>query len=151
MGTVLSSIDFRRATENDFDFLYALHVATMKEYVDKTWGWNDVFQETTFRKRYIPAELQIITCDGKDMGMLSIEEREDDVFLRAIEVHPDYQNKGVATSIIHTIIADGIQKKKPVRLYVLKANPAKRLYDRLGFSIIEETATHYIMLTSISN
>jgi len=31
-------IGFRPAAENDIDFLYALHVATMKAYVDKIWA-----------------------------------------------------------------------------------------------------------------
>jgi len=134
--------------ESDIDFLYALHVATMKDYVDKTWGWEDAFQESVFRKNYVPGKIQVLTFDGVDMGMLIIEERPDDIFLRAIEVHPAYQGKGIATQIINQIIADGIQKRKPVRLQVLKVNPAKRLYERLGFSVAEETPTHYIMLTS---
>ena len=144
------SIEYRPAKEKDIDFLYALHVATMKDYVDKTWGWDDCFQESIFRKNYVPGEIQIIRFNGNDIGMLSVEERTDDVFLRAIEIHPDYQGKGIGTAIINMILAAGIQKGKPVRLQVLKVNPAKRLYDRLGFSVIEETATHYIMLTSIS-
>ena len=146
---IFSSIGDRPATGNDIDFLYALHVATMREYVDKTWGWDDAFQESVFRKNYEPEMVKILTIDGRDMGMLVVEERPDDVFLRAIEIHPDYQSKGIATQIINQIISDGIQKQKPVRLYVLKVNPAKRLYDRLGFSVIEETPTHYIMLTSV--
>ena len=148
--TMFPLIGFRPATGNDVDFLYALHVATMKEYVDKTWGWEDAFQESVFLRNYVPANIQIITLDDKDMGMLVVEERPEDIFLRAIEIHPDHQSKGIATEIISTIIADGFQKNKPVRLHVLKVNPARRLYDRLGFSVIEETTTHYIMLTSIS-
>ena len=147
---MFQSIEYRPAEESDIDFLYALHVATMKEYVAKTWGWDDAFQETVFRKNYVPAQIQIIQYDGKDIGMLSVEERTDNVFLRAIEIHPEYQGKGIGTAIINMILAAGIQKGKPIRLQVLKVNPAKRLYDRLEFSVIEETATHYIMLTSIS-
>jgi len=35
----------RPATPDDFDFLYLLHVETMKEYVDQTWGWDDTVQK----------------------------------------------------------------------------------------------------------
>ena len=31
----------RPASAHDRDFLFDLHRATMKEYVDATWGWND--------------------------------------------------------------------------------------------------------------
>lgn len=74
-------IDFRKATEGDFDFLYAMHIATMKDYVDQIWGWDDAFQESLFRERYIPSQIQVITFEGKDIGMISLEERTDDVFL----------------------------------------------------------------------
>ena len=93
-------IRFRPATESDIDFLYALHAATMKEYVDKTWGWDDAFQESVFRKNYVPVEIQVIAFAERDMGMLSLEERVEDVFLRAIEIHPDYQGQGIGAAII---------------------------------------------------
>ncbi|HEU0296255.1 MAG TPA: GNAT family N-acetyltransferase [Anaerolineales bacterium] len=143
-------VRFRPGTENDADFLYALHAATMKEYVDKTWGWDDAFQEAVFRKNYVPAEIQVITFAEKDMGMLSLEERLEDVFLRAIEIHPEYQGQGIGTAIIKKIIAEGALKMKPVFLHVLKVNPAKRLYERLGFSVVSETSTHFQMRTSLS-
>ena len=142
-------IDFRQATEEDFDFLYTMHVATMKEYVDQTWGWDDAFQESLFRERYTPVQIQVITFDGKDIGMISLEERDEDVFLRAIEILPTYQGQGIATRIIQQIIDDATSKQKPVILSVLKVNPAKNLYERLDFSVIEETDTHFIMKTSL--
>jgi ribosomal protein S18 acetylase RimI-like enzyme len=146
---MLSSLGYRSATESDIDFLYALRVATMKEYVDKTWGWDDTFQQSIFRKNYVPAKVQILTFDGQDIGMLSVEERDEDIFLKTVEIHPAFQSQGIGTAIISQILADGVKKGKSVRLQVLKVNPAKRLYDRLGFSVIEETSTHYIMLASI--
>jgi len=141
-------IDFRQATEEDFDFLYAMHVATMKDYVDQIWGWDDAFQESLFRERYTPNQIQVITFEGKNIGMISLEERTDDVFLRAIEILPTHQGLGIGARIIQEIIDDAASKQKPVSLSVLKVNPAKSLYERMGFSTIEETDTHFIMKTS---
>ena len=147
---MIQEIKYRPAREKDVDFLYALHVATMKEYVDKVWGWDDGVQESLFRKNYVAAHIQILTLDGKDIGMLSVEETGNDVFLGVIEIHPEYQRKGIGTALINKIIAEGAQNMKPVRLRVLKVNLAKGLYQRLGFSTIEETSTHYIMLRPLS-
>jgi hypothetical protein len=33
----------------------------------------------------------------------------------------------------------------PATLYVLKVNPSRRLFERLGFRVIEETPTSYLM------
>ena len=148
--TLPQDIGYRPATENDLDFLYSLHVATMKEYVDLFWGWDDEYQESLFRRNYLPASVQIITWDGRDIGMLSVEEREEDVFLRIIEIHPDYQSQGIGTAIIKNMIAHGVDKRKPISLQVLKVNPAKGLYERLGFAVVEETESHYRMRTAIA-
>jgi ribosomal protein S18 acetylase RimI-like enzyme len=146
-----NKIAFRSALENDYDFLYALHVATMKEYVNKTWGWDETFQEDIFRKKFIPSQIQIITLAGNDIGMISLEERNEDLFLHVIEILPRHQRQGFGTTIIQKIIDDAARQRKEVRLQVLKVNPAKQLYDRLGFAVVEETSTHYIMSTTLSS
>jgi ribosomal protein S18 acetylase RimI-like enzyme len=148
--TLPQRIGYRAAFEKDVDFLYSLHVATMKQYVDQVWGWEDVYQESLFRKNYVPANIQIIEYDDKDIGMLSVEERAGDVFLSTIEIRPEYQSKGIGTAIIKKIVADSAKKTKPVTLQVLKVNPAKGLYERLGFEVVEETKTHYRMSSTIS-
>ena len=146
-----NQISFRLARENDIDFLYSLHVATMKEYVNKTWGWDETFQEDIFRKKFIFSQIQIITLAGNDIGMIFLEERNKDMFLRVIEILPRHQRQGFGTTIIQKIIDDAARQRKEVRLRVLKVNPAKQLYDRLGFAVIEETSTHYIMSTTLSS
>lgn len=138
-------ISFRIAKEQDYEFLYSMHIATMKEYVDKTWGWDDTAQQGFFRKGFEPDKLEIITLDNKDIGMISIEDREEDVFLRAIEILPEYQKQGIGTYIVQKLINKASQNNKAVFLYVLKVNPAQNLYKRLGFEKITETTTHYVM------
>lgn len=143
------AVGMRPATEGDFDFLYALHVATMKEYVDQTWGWNDAFQEMRFRETFDPEDTRIITLDGRDIGMIATQERDADLFLALIEIEPEHQRQGIGATLIKEIIAAGIRMKKPVFLHVLRANPARSLYERLGFSVVAETPTHLHMRTTL--
>ena len=143
------AVRMRPATQNDFDFLYALHVATMKDYVDQTWGWNDAFQEMRFRETFDPEDTRIITLDGRDIGMVATQARDADVFLALIEIQPEHQRQGIGAAIIQEIIATGIRMKKPVFLHVLRANPARSLYERLGFSVVAETPTHLHMRTTL--
>src|SRR5215467_7422190 len=138
-------ISFRSVTNDDYDFLYRLHVTTMKEYVEQTWGWDEDLQQGYFKKGFKAEELQIISFENNDIGMISIENREDEVFLRSIEINSGYQKRGIGSFIIERMIKDAGRGGKPVSLYVLKVNPARRLYERLGFEIVNETATHYIM------
>jgi len=136
----------RPAVPEDFDFLYDLRRATMKDYVVQTWGkWDEEWQRSHFREHFNPAVCRIITFQGQDVGVLSLVEREGEVFLGNIEVSPDYQGKGIGTFVIRSVLKEAHRKGKPVALQVLKVNPARRLYERLGFSVAGETATHYLM------
>ena len=131
------------------DFLHALHVATMREYVDKTWGWDEAQQETAYPTNHEPAEIHIITFDRSDIGMLHTEERELEVFVAHIETSPECQGRGIGSLIPEQIIADAAQRHEPVSLRVLRVNPARVLYERLGFKMIEERPTHFSMRTTL--
>ncbi len=43
-------------------------------------------------------------------------------------------------------IDDGVDPHLPVRLRVLRTSPARRLYERFGFVMDGETATHVLMI-----
>ena len=143
-----TQIGFRPARETDLEFLYQLHVLTMKEYVDQTWGWDEPFQQSVFRKNFNPAELQVVTFNNSDIGMIAVEYQDEVTFLRVIEIHPHYQRQELGTHILRSLLDKAAHSRKPVVLRVLKVNPAQRLYQRLGFKVVEETATHYIMRTA---
>ena len=60
-------------------------------------------------------------------------------------VHPDFQRQGLGEQALQTIIDAADAQGLPVSLAVLKANPAKRLYDRLGFAVVSETDIEFLM------
>lgn len=52
--TLSSSCIFRFVKQNkeDYEFLWNLHKATMKSYVEETWGWNEQFQKEYFNNQF---------------------------------------------------------------------------------------------------
>ncbi len=132
----------RQATEDDLDFLYHLHVATMREYVAAVYGWDDAFQERYFKERFDPPSSCIIVVEGQDVGMVRAVEEEGELFISHIHVLPEYQNRGIGTAVLKDILRGAEERGLPVALRVLRGNPAKRLYQRLGFTAVEETETH---------
>jgi ribosomal protein S18 acetylase RimI-like enzyme len=141
----VSHMDLRTARAEDYDFLYRLRRAAMKDYVARTWGWDENWQEEHFRRQFDPSVNQIITSQGRDVGVLSVSESDAEVFLRYIEVLPEFQRRGIGTIIIRAILEGAERKGKSVVLRVLKVNPARSLYECLGFSVVGETPTHYLM------
>ena len=144
-GTAMYTL--RQATEADYPFLYRLHAAAMKDSVARTWGWDEAAQQAMFRERFDPGRQQIVVVDGRDVGVLVVERRPDVLFLGQIQILPAYQRRGLGTAIITALLAGARRDGLPVALQVLKVNPARGLYERLGFAVTGETATHYLMST----
>ena len=82
-------ISLRPATQEDCDFLWGLHRATMRPYVEDTWGWDEQRQAQYFRDRFDPTTREIVEGDGVPIGCISVERREHLIFLSAIEIAPD--------------------------------------------------------------
>ena len=134
----------RPATADDRDGLFALRCATMRPYVEQTWHtWDDADQRTRFETALALADMQVIVVGERDAGLLHVERDADGIFLANIQIHPDFQNRGLGTAVIRTLLDEAWARGEPVRLQVLKVNHAAcRLYQRLGFTVTGETAHH---------
>lgn len=145
MNPIEMNITLRPANENDAELLWELKSITLKPYIEQTWGWDENFQRRYFREHFSPSNSQIIQCDGKDVGVLTVEDNQLGPILSNIELYPQYQGLGIGTHLISDVIENAAQSGLPISLRVLKINPARQLYLRLGFSVIGETETHYWM------
>lgn len=141
----MSSIDLRPATPEDYEFAYRVHRAAMRESVEKTYGWDEPWQEAYFRERFDAARRQIIRYDEVDVGVFSVEDRGDSLFLALIAILPEYQHRGIGTTLIRQLQRRAKEDHVPLTLRVLKVNRARELYERLGFVVTGETDTHYQM------
>jgi len=137
----------RPATLADYRWLWELKRLTMRPYVEQTWGlWDDAAQEQFFRQHFSSETVQIVMLGDRGAGLLNLEPEPKEWFLANLQIHPEFQNRGLGTAVLRTLLESAQQLKKPVRLQVLRVNAAAlRLYQRLGFVVYQETATHQLM------
>ena len=139
---------FRDCTLKDFEFLFELKKQSFKLYVDKIWGWRDEEQRERLKKdldEHI-SHKQIIVLENKAIGVYAKHITEDgECFINEISLLKEYQGQGIGTEILSKQIEENKSKNIRTILQVFKDNPAKRLYERLGFKIYGETETHYQM------
>jgi ribosomal protein S18 acetylase RimI-like enzyme len=120
--------------------------AALRQYIEQTWGWDEVFQRDFHVREYHPTTTDIITWQGTDVGWLEVERGNDSFFLSEIYILPEYQSRGVGSAIIGQIIREAKETQLPLRLEVLKVNPrAQALYEKLGFVVTGESETHNLM------
>ncbi len=142
-----ANYSFRPAVDADYEFLYKLHAASMRAYVEKLWGWEESWQQEYFSRKFDPLKRKIIQIEGQDAGVLVVEHRDQQLYLSLIELLPEYQGRGVGTAIITDLIYQARQSNQFVTLHVLKSNKAaRRLYERLGFVIAGEDEYRIMMV-----
>jgi ribosomal protein S18 acetylase RimI-like enzyme len=64
----------------------------------------------------------------------------------SIAILPGYRNQGLGTDLLNRMIAEAGNQYPGLSLSVSSVNPAKRLYERLGFEIIEREGTSLTMM-----
>ena len=143
MAAEMTQFSLRQATAGDCERLYAIQREAMRPYVEQTWGWDEDFQRERFRRGFDPGATQVVLSSGREIGFVRAEEKEGAVRLAQVFVIPECRGQGIGTALVRALLARGL----PVKLRVLKVNSdARRLYERLGFRVVDESSTHYQML-----
>jgi GNAT superfamily N-acetyltransferase len=128
----------RPARTNDFEFCARLYFAGMEESIRQL-KLDMVKQAAYLRERWAVPEVRIITSDGADVGWVQSSTRDGTLYLEQIFIDAAFQRRGIGTGIINDLIDQATQASQPVTHGVVKTNPARNLYERLGF-LIKTTA-----------
>jgi len=121
--------DLRPALDEDQEFLYELHCATMRSVVEQTWGWDEAWQRADFAKRFAKCDISIIEVEttpeagARLVGSLWLEQRPDSLYIHELQILPELQGRGVGTAVVENVIEQGASSELPVALSVVQANP----------------------------
>ena len=138
-----SKISLRQVGPGDNAFLKEVYAGTRPDVMD-----NPVFddkqksdfiesqfnlQDVQYRKHYRNAEFMIISEGGRDSGRLYLYEDKKEIRIMDIAILPAFRGRGTGAFLIGELQTKAIQSGKSVSIHVEENNPAKKLYDRLGF------------------
>jgi GNAT superfamily N-acetyltransferase len=136
----------RLANLADSEFAYEVVCKTIRPYVEQTFGiWQEAQVRAMLANNISAGVTKIIMAGAKPLGILTVRESESHVQLNQLFVLPQHQRNGVGTELVRHILQRAEQLGVPVRLRVLRVNPAKRLYDRLGFFVTSEEPQRFYM------
>ncbi len=143
------------AQSSDAPFLLAVYASTRAEelaQVDWTPEQKQAFvamqynaQASHYARFYPEAEYFIIQCDGVPAGRLIVQRGRTALLLMDIALLPQFQRAGVGTAVICDLMDEARRAGVPVVLHVENFNPARRLYERLGFRVCAEESIYLEM------
>jgi ribosomal protein S18 acetylase RimI-like enzyme len=141
---IKSKIQLIPAVDEDVEYLINLYYETMAKHIKNA----DLIQSNNYIKERIIYRLdcaQIIIINGEKGGLLKVIKNDADWELYQVQVAAKFQGKGIGSKILMEVLRSAKQMGAHVRLNVLKNNPAKRLYERLGFRVDREDLYFYGM------
>jgi ribosomal protein S18 acetylase RimI-like enzyme len=143
----MAAFSLSPASEEDKDFIFETFKLSMREYVEWAWGWDEEFQRNGFWKNLPIEKFRLILVAGQAAGAFYVEENEQHHWVCTIFLKPEFQGLGVGSALLSQEADRARCKSKCLVLKVIKINPAKRLYERLGFKVMkEDNATYHMQM-----
>lgn len=145
-------LDLRKTFVDDDPFLSEVYASTRIDEMS-TWGWEIhdksaflsmqwMIQKKAYQSQFPNAENLIIMYDGIRVGRMMLQKTQEKIQLIDISLLPQSRNKGIGSSLITNLQQESLLKNLTIELHVTPLNPAKRLYERLGF-YLHETSDFY--------
>jgi len=98
--------------------------------------------QTESYRHYTGKEYSIVEVNGEAAGRLLLDVLTTEVRIVDITILPEWRGSGVGTALLEGVIARAKTSGVPVSIYVEQHNPAKRLYERLGFKVTGQSGVH---------
>ena len=135
-----NGMTLRKATKDDIDFIVEMELTTFSE---KTKSHYPGIPEYCKRdaKKYLK-DTQIIMDNDERIGIYMAYMDNGYWFISSIALLPKYQGRGIGTALLK----HDIDEHDKIQLYVdIYNDKAKKLYERLGFKVVNHDDDHWIM------
>lgn len=156
MIQLLNKTYLRKHTQADIPFMQALYASTRESELALTnfselEKQNFVSQQFSaqyqhYTQHYCTDNFNIIEYDDQPIGRLFIDDWEKEIRIVDIALMPAYRNCGIGTYYFQQLFEQARKNGKSVSIHVEHNNPAKRLYERLGFQLKTRTNEIYLLM-----
>jgi ribosomal protein S18 acetylase RimI-like enzyme len=130
-------LSLRPALPQDFAFCRRVYFDTMG-WIILELGLKEAAERARFRRQWRVEQVRIAANAGEDVGWLQTAPGADAIFLAQLYVDTPFQRQGIGGALLRILIAEANRDRKALSLGVVKINPARRLYARLGFRVTRE-------------
>jgi GNAT superfamily N-acetyltransferase len=148
-------VTLRPVRPEDRELLFAVYASTRADEMAIV-PWTDSqkaaflaqqfhAQTTYWDEQYPQAERSVVEIDGVPAGRLYVERWPKEIRLIEIALLPDFRKKGVGTDLLKRLFGEATERGVPLTIHVEIFNPARALYERLGFVSKGERGMYVLM------
>lgn len=143
----MERLTFRAANQEDLPYLVELRLATMAAH-EAVAGVARSSEQTLARVLAGFDQARILVRDGQPIGLLKVLREGSAWRILQFQIEPTHQRGGIGTLVLRDLLAEAKTTGASLRLAVLKTNPARHLYERLGFVTVGENEHSFEMQAS---
>jgi ribosomal protein S18 acetylase RimI-like enzyme len=151
----VEEVGLRPAGDADRAFLVEVYASTRAHELAMV-PWTDeqkaafiahqfAAQDVHYRTYYEGASLDVIEVDGESAGRLYVDRGPSDIRVIDIALAPAFRGRGIGSGLLRSLIAEAQETGRRVSIHVEMNNPARRLYERLGFRAVGERGLYVLM------
>ena len=155
LSALPSGVTLRPASPNDQDFLRRVYASTREEELAPV-PWSDAekeaflrhqfeAQDRHYREHYPGASFDVVERDGVPVGRLYVDRWAEEIRIMELSLLPEHRGVGIGTRLVRAILDEASREGKRTSVHVEQRNPARRLYERLGFVPVADRGVYVLM------
>jgi ribosomal protein S18 acetylase RimI-like enzyme len=148
-------IGLRPVTDADLPFLLRLYASTRTaELAPLPWSeeQKQAFlrmqfqaQHSYYTQHYGGDRFDLVMDGAEPVGRFYVGRWSKEICVIDISFLPEHRGRGLGTALLRELLEEGATQGKTVSIHVEKFNPAKRLYERLGFALAGDAGVYDYM------
>ncbi|MCF0091871.1 hypothetical protein B0E54_00691 [Micromonospora sp. MH99] len=136
----------RQASAADVEAVAELRSVVLRADLERLGRYDEQRVRQRLRDGFAPAHTWVIEVGGAFAGCVSLRPADDVRWLEHFYLAPHVQGGGIGAAVLRGLLErcdrDGVR----VRLNVLRGSPARRLYERHGFTVETEDPVDVFMV-----
>ncbi|MDH6628002.1 GNAT superfamily N-acetyltransferase [Streptomyces sp. LBL] len=138
--------ELRQASASDVEAVAGLRAVVLRADLERLGRYDEQRVRQRLRDGFDPAHTWVIEVADMFAGCVALRPAEDAHWLEHFYLAPRLQGSGIGSGVLRGLLERGDRQGVLVRLNVLQGSPARRLYERHGFTVETEDLVDVFMV-----
>ena len=154
-ASLVEAVQLRPLQPEDRAFLYNLYCSTRAGEM-ALFDWDDMqkqafltmqfnAQHHYYTSQFPNAHFDILELGNEAIGRLYTDRHQHEIHIIDITLLPGLRGQGIGGALLKALLAEAASTDKCVSIQVEQLNPAMRLYQRLGFTVVQNDGIYMQM------
>lgn len=136
----------RPASTADVEAVAELRAVVLKADLERLGRYDEQRVRQRLRDGFAPAHTWTIEVNDALAGCVALRPAEGAYWLEHFYLAPELQGRGVGSAVLGRLLERCDREGALIRLNVLQGSPARRLYERHGFTVETEDEVDVFMV-----